>query len=283
MSPRYRRMLLAVIFAAPTLVLPACTSIVTKLYDTDNYTSSEPQKKCLRGLPITMDVPTHVKIVVTETQYWYQIKDTTTPPAGAPTPGAGEGMRYLPTSLQASRSADYNIITKKELFTVDFKRPASGTNDVKVGFTNTTSGGQYPSSISQTVTDNTIQSVAGLIQQLIQSAPSIAASSLSDVGTPPPNITAPNVIAIPHVVAVEFFDIHEPNLEGRIREFLDQQINSCSPVPCQRGNQGGLVPTPVSKSSPVPGSTPSGSVAPTSGIVNRPNGQRADQFGNPIR
>ena len=52
-----------------SLGLTACGSIRSKVYDTDNVTSRERQIQCFKGIPETIDVPTHIVLRVEKTHY----------------------------------------------------------------------------------------------------------------------------------------------------------------------------------------------------------------------
>lgn len=264
---RFRRLML-VTAGGSLMATAACTSIKTTLFDADNYAGNgEREKRCLRGIPITMDVPTHIQITVTETSYF--TKDTT--------------GRYVPACVPPTHSMKYDLIVKKELYTVDFKRPAAGINDLKISFDGGASNGQYFSSISQDVTDVTIDKVAALIKQILDSTPtlaSLAKSANANAGNTDPAPAA--LIAVPRVVACEFFDLRFPNLERRIQCFLEQQINHSGGAPVLHAfpEVGGAAPAgPAGPLAPVvpvaPGAAQQGPlgvpppVARMSGLVNK--------------
>lgn len=219
MSARAWKTIARMIACGSCVAAAACSSIKSTIYDNDNYSGVGRQEKKLHGIPVTLDVPTHVKITVLETQYFDTVN----------------GSTNVTRAIEPTRKVDYELVAWKELYTVDFKRPAAGINDLKLQFAEKTSGGQYFQSIQQDVTDVTIDKVAGLIQQIIASTPTLRsladARSTSKDPTPP----ASGLHEITRVAAMEFFDIRQPNLEGRIQEFLNRYINNCSPVcpaPC---------------------------------------------------
>lgn len=283
---------------AACLTMTACGSIKSHIYDSDNYTSDERQVKCLKGIPETIDVPTHIKISVTETRYFrgpaLKADGSKTKAVAVADPltvddktdaviiarlrkevgdltlqaTVNEALRlqneaaikkleekiaelekktasagvYLPTAVLPTRSMTYEVIRKKELYTVDFKRPASGIGGMKITYGGA-SGGQFFKSVSQDVDDTTIQEVGNLVSQVSAVLPRLKA--VADAVAEEENKRAQlGLHAVQTVVAVEYFDIRQPNLEGRIQEFLDRNVNACSP-PC-----GISVPPPLNAPHP---------------------------------
>jgi hypothetical protein len=321
--------------AGGCLLLSACSTIKSKIYDYDNYSDGR-QVKCLKGIPETLDVPTHVQVTVTETRYFKGPKGKavtpdlqpapvsplpTPAPAPAPMPMTGGSARAGGTELiqaqatateqpmtvdqmkarlaklqaelealvnDAKRSSDfldlpervkalkdeieklkaritaaappalsdagkfsrvdkvcatravlYEVITRKELYTVDFKRPLSGTNDVKIAY-GTQSSGQFFKSVKQDLTDTSIQDVANLVSQVSAVLPKLKA--ISDTAkAEEAGVQKLGLHAITTVVAVEYFDVREPHLEARIQEFLERHVNACS----DRCEPGGSCPVGV--------------------------------------
>jgi hypothetical protein len=203
-----------------------CSSIASRLYESDGC--GERHAKCLKGIPTTLDVPTHVKVAIVETQYVRKDGDVYV---------AGETF-----GMARTRRLDYDLVTMKELYTVDFKRPAAGKNDLKLTFAEGVSGGQYFSKIEHKVEDVTIDKVTALIQAVITASPTLA--SLRKV-QPRSDPTPPQVIAVPRVIAVEFFDIRHPDLAGQIQMFLEHHVNACSPCPAVGAPPGCPPGTPV--------------------------------------
>ena len=82
---------------AGCLTLCACSSIKTRIYDVDGVTSDERKIKCLKGIPTTIDVPTHVRITIEETRYFRQSGDLNKV-------GRSESPRLILTSATEPRS-----------------------------------------------------------------------------------------------------------------------------------------------------------------------------------
>jgi hypothetical protein len=266
-----------------------CSSIRTKIYDYDNYSCEGRQKKCLQGIPETVEVPTHIKITVMETRYFKgpAVKTdgsnekaaaiSATDRVLAVNSGNVDALRQRILELEMSlleerakatmnaervktlegqipklqedvkkltallaeqekyalaslvcptRSLTYEVIKRKELYTVDFKRPASGLGLLAVEY-GPASDGQFFKSYGQQVDDTTIKDIGNLVGQVASVLPKLKA--IAD--TPKDEAARLGLHAVTTVVAVEYFDVRQPNLEARIQEFLDRNINACSP-PC---------------------------------------------------
>ncbi len=346
--------LFSLLTLAACITLTACSSIKSRIYDTDNYTSPDRKIKRLHGIPETVEVPTHVVIRVQETKYYKdtnpsketkETKGTTSAgpaprdagvqTAGAKNPtktpreeleaelaatkdrlnallkaaieqesrlklgdavaknaaditkntadiaknaadikelqakvadltkklaAASAGDRFQLMANLTSKKIHYDIINKKELFTVDFKRPLSGSNKLELKF-GALSDGQFLSSAKQNLTDTSIVDVTAMFKAVSAALPTLKGiSDASETAAVNAQLSA-HIIGIPETVAIEYFDIHQPNLEGRIQEFLNRHINNCNPGCCT------LVPAPhlglaepalMPESLPLPRVTPPG-------------------------
>ena len=103
----------AVVFAS------GCTSMTSTLYSNDGCQDCERVKKHLKGVPITLNVPSHIRVSIIEKNYANKdIKN---------------GMVAFIPDLK-TRHVVIDPIKQKELFTVDFKRPAAGTLKYNLDF-----------------------------------------------------------------------------------------------------------------------------------------------------
>jgi len=200
------RRLVLVTATTCALTSSACTSIRSIIYDAPPCGGDRVKTK-LKGIPTTLDVPTHVKMTVIEKHYYTDEKGT-------------------PLCMAPSRTMEYELVTMKELYTVDFKRPMAGIMDLKIVFQDNK---QYFQSIQEDVTDVTIEKISGLIQNILSSSPTWAALGRGKPAGEPPQPPG-GLFMVPRVVACEFIDIHSPNLEGRLQEFLEKNINNCTEV-----------------------------------------------------
>jgi len=310
------RVPLAFVLIVGCLALTACSSIKSRLYDVDGVTSDERKVKCLRGIPTTIDVPTHVCITIQETRYFKYGSATQAKVAAlknekadsdtqlvaekarkvtldknvtdkenelkeilknlSANPGdvaliplkvtrsaaletannnvkiSNESISVLikkitgieaeltaladvakaapaPFPIAATRSMSYELIRKKELYTVDFKRPISGSNDLKLEF-GEQSGGQFLKKIGQTTVDTSITDIGDLVEKTAAAIPKLVAVSktLEEDAKLKANQST-GLFGITGVVAVQCFDIRDPLLDERIQQFLEQYINDCNP------------------------------------------------------
>jgi hypothetical protein len=211
------------------LAATGCSTIKSELYST-NGCSEDRTTKHLHGAPITVDVPSHVRIEIVEKKYFeiQQVPDPATPvPPGLPP--ATKSMMIFRPDLRCTRAVNYDLITMKELFTVDLKRPLSGTIDYTLGFDAKT---QYFNALKTKTVDTTITDVAALIQTVIATTPTLASLGkikLTGTTVPPPGTT--DIIEIPGVIAVELFSINDPQLNEKVQAFLETYLNQCTP-PC---------------------------------------------------
>jgi hypothetical protein len=310
------------------LVLSACSSIKSRIYDVDGVTSSERQIKCLRGIPTTMDVPTHVRITIEETKYFgnnsavkvkqedleklkanlqdkinghtatintenaeivaaekeicrlngdtaadatkkdtneaakktqvekiatsrqkvYDAKIAIAEPEAqlklvkAQIAEVNDLLKSKPAMLpiNATRQMSYQLITQKELYTVDFKRPLSGSNDLKLEFGDA-SGGQFLKSVGQTTVDTTITDIGDLVEKTAAALPKLLAINAKTEAEAQKNADENKKLGlygISGVVAVQCFDILDENIQA----FLEQYINNCWPGCPANGATHTIVP-----------------------------------------
>jgi hypothetical protein len=204
-----------------------CTTIRTKFYDFDETGTRD--VRCLKGLPVTLQVPTHLKLQVIETHYFVKNQDMKT----------AQTVPYvLLASEKPARGLSYDFITVKELYAVDFKRPLSGIQDLKMSLKD-----QYFTKIQNDVTDNSLQSIANLVQAAAAALP--VRLPIKGVEDPSQGVDPTAPVAIPRVVVCEVFDLRTPGIEARIQAFLDQYVNQCTPQ-CPRSAAPAPAPlTPV--------------------------------------
>jgi hypothetical protein len=182
-------------------LVTGCTSIRSTWYGDDGCQTCEKTQKHLAGVPTTLDVPTHLHIKIVKTRYGRINKDT----------GA---ITFYP-ELEA-KSVDVSQVVQKEIFTVDFKRPASGTLSYDVKFDK-----QYITHVENSLDDKTIASVAALISQILKTVPTVVGRS-----TAAP-VDDTSLLPFPEIMASEMFALNEPHVQDRIKEFVDVYLNQC--------------------------------------------------------
>lgn len=171
------------------------------------------EKRKLHGVPITLKVPTHVRIDVTEKHFFVlnQAKDDKT----------------LVTRLERKaakfpiREVAYHLIETEKIFTVDLKRPGAGTINAKVDFA---PDDQYFNEIKTKVVDETIDQVGNLISQVAPSGLFGAPTSDAEPG----KFVSGRIKELPSVVASKIFEIDSPDFEIQVRAFLGRHLNCCN-------------------------------------------------------
>jgi hypothetical protein len=202
----YRKVQL-VLIGLLTVGAIGCTSIRSTLYTDDGCQDCKKIKKHLHGVPTTLDVPTHLYVYVVRTKY------------GKVSP-KGE-VTFVP-ELEA-RSVGVDAVVQKEIFTVDFKRPASGALAYDVKFD---TKGQYITKINNQLNDQTITSVANLIGQILRTVPTLASGAAAGLQSPAQALGG-DLTPFQEIAVGEMFALNEPNVQDRIQGFLDTYLNNC--------------------------------------------------------
>lgn len=181
------------------------------------------QNRPFKGVPITLEVPTHLDVYVTETFYLYK---------GLKYDGDGNAVGPAPLKEASAACCRRNlnlqadIVKTKKVFTVDFKRPAAGS----LGYTADFTDQQYFSKIQSEIDDNTIIEVADAINRVIPAFASLTAGT----GTPSQGIGSQlqsKVIRGTRVVAYNRFDINSPDFEQQLEAFVNLHLNDCHGCP----------------------------------------------------
>lgn len=206
----------AILIAVSTIVL-GCNTISSTLLQRSEDNCSWQRGPYSQGVPITLKVPTHIRVEVYEKQFIHN-----------------DGKEYKPVDLDIKiRRVDSEIIKTEQIFTVDPKRPAAGSLTADV-----TLQDQYLKTIAYNSNDRTIKDINEVLDTLTDAGGILA----------PPNPAKTNenkkkenqkeaeekreeefrdVIEIDSLVAAKVFDLSDPNLEPSIKSFLDCHLNNC--------------------------------------------------------
>ena len=176
------------------MAVTGCTSISSTMLTRNECNTGWNKIKHLKGVPITLKVPTHLKVYVYDRHF---IK-----PDGS-----------FVESRFPIRDFATEFIMAEKIFTVDFKRPAAGAYNLDLDMTED----QYIQKISHDVTDQTIKDVSSLIQGLGQMGLSLA----HDTGTE----GAPQIEEIKSVAAVGVFEVDDPLFEDKVTTFINCHLN----------------------------------------------------------
>lgn len=167
--------------------------------------------KHLRGIPITLEVPEKFKVEIVEAQFVNEEN--------------GRVLRDAATGRPVvTRNVDVAVTYKKEIFTVDFVKPAAGTLTTGVDLD---PNAQYFSEINNKITDTTIDTITEAIKNITGSISPL-------VGGRPTGFEAREIQALKRIdktVAVGVFDINDRHALEKIHVFLCQHLTGCTP-PC---------------------------------------------------
>jgi hypothetical protein len=198
-----------------TLVVSAvgCTSLSSTMLnrlDDNSFVGNSNGDACSRGrtrpfkgVPITLQVPSHVDVSIDET--YYLANDATT-----------GTLTELPIGRILNVRTE--VIKTKKVFIVDFKRPASGTLNLDAKFNDD----QYLKSITSHLEDTTIKDSAALLGTVLKFA---TGKQTSGTQGPAPS---PNFSRQTRTVAYRRFDINEPDFEGQVDAFVSRHLNNCN-------------------------------------------------------
>ena len=184
-------------------VSAGCQSSVSTMLTRNESNTAWDRHQCLSGVPITLKVPTHVKLYIYDTYFL-----DTVVVGGVPR------VQRIKLKYPVRDYAQEFIYTEK-IFTVDFKRPAAGTFNLKLEMTQD----QYISKVQHDVTDKTIEQVTALFSTLapkglLAGAVSLDSASIDgQIGT------------IKSVSAVGIFEIDAPDFEQQVTWFINHHLN----------------------------------------------------------
>jgi hypothetical protein len=165
---------------------------------------------CLNGIPITLKVPTHLKLYVFEKHYL----ETVTVHFKDKDGNDQTRIDVAPVAIDVVvRDVAHEFMYTDKIFVVDFKRPPAGSSNLNVNMTEE----QYIDNIQHDITDSTISSVTGLLaaftgNQGLRAAPASGGDK-------------PDLKEIRSLVAVGIFEIAAPDFEQKIKEFFDCHVN----------------------------------------------------------
>jgi hypothetical protein len=199
-------------------LMAGCTSIKSTFVERKPYGCGWDTRH-LRGVPITVKVPTHLEVKVKETHYM-SVRD------------GKETLILLPGGKRlATRSVEVNTRLKDEVFTVDFVKPAAGMADTKTSYHN-----QYFKKITGAVKDETIQDITNAFSGIVRKVGALPGGVKLTAG----DLNKARIRAHEATIAVQLFEVHDPLLEEKIRGFVSPYVTDCFP-PCNPGHAPGLI------------------------------------------
>ncbi len=172
----------------------------------------------LHGTPLTRRVPTHVRIYVYEK---YCMERVT----------VAAVSRWQRADLPPLYDFGSEVLYTDKIFTTDFIRPAAGTLNLDVDYSD-----QYVQRVQQDITDNTLKDVTALLATLPgKFLPLPGATKASD----DPGVDWKEVKS---VVAANVFDIDDPNFEENIASFVQEHLHARVAIHSTDGQQVSIAP-----------------------------------------
>ncbi len=173
--------------------------------NSNGYAKSNNGARPFKGIPITLQVPSHLDVYIDEVFY---LQDD------------GSDVASISEPLDDTRILNVRteLIKTKKVFTVDYKRPGSGTLNSNTTF----SDEQYFKTISNTITDTTITDSAALLNTVLKG---VSTSATGPTDKQAMELT--DVVRDTRVVAFKRFDINDPDFELQVEEFVNQHLNNC--------------------------------------------------------
>ncbi len=204
----------ALALCALTLILPGCASFSTipltrqdsdvVAADSNGQTRWCSRTRPFRGIPMKVKVQTHVDVCIEERYVLYKGEKF-------------ETWREKPLAHKFYSVKCTPVVTDQIVIT-DFKRPASGTLDLTIDFTDD----QYLDKVSSKLTDTTITDSAALLTTIITKT---GIAGFADDTTPP---VSDRWQWKKRTVAYQRFDINAPDFEQQLEQFVNLHMNSCN-------------------------------------------------------
>jgi hypothetical protein len=192
--------------ACVLLAVIGCSSISSTMLTRDESNRFWTRKGDLKGVPITLKVPTHVQLTVFERHFMVK----------GPVKVPGEEPRARRVDLPfVIRDFSQEFIYTEKIFTVDYKHPASGTYNLHLDLTDD----QYIKQFQHDVSDTTIADVTKLVKGLVP------ANGLGALQAKTAGAIEQETYEIQSVVAVRMFEIDAPDFEEQMSEFLNCHLN----------------------------------------------------------
>lgn len=181
-----------------------CSSFKSTLLTRDESNMHWQSVPRLKGVPITVKVPTHLKVIVFEKHFFHNTEK-------------GPERLEVPVVI---RDFDTEVINTEKMFTVDFKRPAAGSIEMTAEFEE-----QYFKKIEDKVVDETIDDVANLLSKTIPLlTPTVDTGD--DANLNDTQVGKLEMTEVKSVVAVGVFEFDEPDFEEQVMGFINCHVNN---------------------------------------------------------
>jgi hypothetical protein len=190
-------------------VISGCRSTSSVMFSRNESNSAWCQFKKVDGIPITVKIPTHMKLYVYD-KYFLEIDKI----AGS--------ERLATADIPILRDFAHEMVYTEKVVMVDFKRPAAGSANLKVDFTED----QYIKNVQQDITDETLQRVNELVATTL---PSFLQAADGDQ----PQKIEDRVKEVKSIVAVGMFEVDDPSFELQVQQFLMENVNCSGRCPTE--------------------------------------------------
>lgn len=181
------------------VVISGCRSSSSTVFSRNESNTGWCQFEKVDGMPITVKIPTHLKLYVYD-KYFLEIDSV-----------AGTD-RLTKADIPVLKDFAHEMVYTEKVIMVDFKRPAAGSSNLHVDFTED----QYIKSVQQDITDETLARV----NEFVGTALPNFLNASEESGTIDDKIKE-----VKSVVAVGMFEVDDPNFEQLVQEFLHLHVN----------------------------------------------------------
>ncbi len=203
------------------LALSGCSSFRTTAVDRTERDCLIVNPECpMRGIPVSLRVPTHLELCVIETTYW----EKQLAPGNKPT--------LVPLSTcRPTRNVTHAIKETEKIFLVDPVRPAAGMSSYGFTFQSSNANAQqaseaagkgYLQSVQYKIEDQTIEQSAELFSNAVGLITALQTAANQAVAN------TSNLLTTERVVAYARYDVNSPTFEADVAAFLDCNINNAS-------------------------------------------------------
>ena len=196
-----------------TVGCASMTSSIMNRSDHDVFSKNSHKKQ--KGVPVTLSVPTHLKVQIQEEYFLRKNQDTANP-------------HYMPKPVSVDRpilSVDYGFDYEDKIFMVDLKRPAVGTIQTDIQIDPDT---QYFRAIKGKVVDNTLREIAQILPQFNVAFATPTSGSIGDAES--------KLITAKRTVAFTRIDINAVDFEQQLTNFFDKHVNNCNDCQTRQGD-----------------------------------------------
>jgi hypothetical protein len=171
--------------------------------------------KPMKGIPVSLRVPSHLELNVIETTYWEKKE----------IPGSKPTLVPLRT-CRPTRTLKHNLCYTEKIFLLDPAKPVAGEQKYGFSFTSNKEGNEkdagkgYLDKVTYKIDDKTITETANLVASSLKLIDAFAISANQA------QLNTGDLISTDRTVAYTRLDINSASFEQEVAEFLDCNINN---------------------------------------------------------